>query len=176
MIWWPMEEAEAVPRCGAAFLFCWRKRLVSSCDTGDAQLESKGTILDRRLIMPNSRVETRPGRDRIIMSCSAFLRASASVLTGMALVGCQRCSQSNRALSPVELVYQDWRTSGYPAMAQQMLDLFHEEHPCIRVYYTPEPDEVAQSQTLADMQSGTAPVSHIRALSKQVVAGAVREN
>jgi multiple sugar transport system substrate-binding protein len=55
----------------------------------------------------------------------------------------------------VELVYQDWRTDWFPAMAQEMLDQFHTEHPTIRVFYTPDPEDY-QEKMLADMQAGTA--------------------
>lgn len=56
----------------------------------------------------------------------------------------------------VQLVYQDWRTDWFPGMAQEMLAEFHALHPNIRVFYTPDPEDVP-----ADMppifQAGTAP-------------------
>ena len=64
-----------------------------------------------------------------------------------------------RAANPnerVQLVYQDWRTDWFPEMAQRMLEQFHAEHPNIRVYYTPDPDNL-EDRMLADMESGTAP-------------------
>lgn len=56
----------------------------------------------------------------------------------------------------VELVYQDWRTDWFPGMAQEMLDQFHQLHPNIRVYYTPDPEDVpAEMPPIFD--AGTAP-------------------
>ncbi|MCH7494452.1 sugar ABC transporter substrate-binding protein [bacterium] len=57
---------------------------------------------------------------------------------------------------PVQLVYQDWRTDWFPAMAQEMLDEFHATHPNIRVFYSPDPEHL-QDAMLAEMQAGTAP-------------------
>ena len=56
----------------------------------------------------------------------------------------------------VQLVYQDWRTDWFPGMAQEMLAEFHELHPNIRVFYTPDPEDVPG--TMPGMFSaGTAP-------------------
>ena len=41
-------------------------------------------------------------------------------------------------------------------MAQQMLEQFHAAHPNIRVFYTPDPDNLDE-QMMADFQAGTAP-------------------
>jgi multiple sugar transport system substrate-binding protein len=41
-------------------------------------------------------------------------------------------------------------------MAQQMLEQFHAEHPNIRVFYTPDPDNLEERMEL-DMQAGIAP-------------------
>ena len=56
----------------------------------------------------------------------------------------------------IQMVYQDWRTSWFPPMAQRMLEQFHAENPGIRVFYTPQPENLEQTM-LADMQAGTAP-------------------
>ena len=56
----------------------------------------------------------------------------------------------------VQLVYQDWRTDWFPAMAQQSLEKFHATHPNTQVFYTPDPDDLEETM-LADMQGGTAP-------------------
>jgi multiple sugar transport system substrate-binding protein len=53
------------------------------------------------------------------------------------------------------LVYQDWRTDWFPAMAQAMLEQFHATHPNIRVFYTPDPEDF-QEKMQADFQAGTA--------------------
>ena len=56
----------------------------------------------------------------------------------------------------MQLVYQDWSTDWFQPMAQQMLEEFHATHPHIRVFFTPDPDNLAE-QMLIDMQAGTAP-------------------
>jgi multiple sugar transport system substrate-binding protein len=56
----------------------------------------------------------------------------------------------------VQLVYQDWRTDWFPQMAQESLAIFHNKNPEIRVFYSPDPDNV-QEQMMTDFQSGTAP-------------------
>jgi len=56
----------------------------------------------------------------------------------------------------VQLVYQDWRTDWFPAMAQQMLEQFHDTHPNIRVFYVPDPVDVEES-LLEEMIAGIAP-------------------
>ena len=53
----------------------------------------------------------------------------------------------------MQLVYQDWRTDWFPLMAQQSLQKFHATHPNIRVFYTPDPENVEESM-LTDMQAG----------------------
>jgi multiple sugar transport system substrate-binding protein len=57
---------------------------------------------------------------------------------------------------PVQLVYQDWRTDWFPAMAQEMLAQFHAQHPDIRVFYVPDPLNVEEQLPL-DMRNGNAP-------------------
>lgn len=85
----------------------------------------------------------------------------------MRLAGATAASATLAACSPplgsrasrdgkVQLVYQDWRTDWFPAMAQQMLEEFHETHPNIRVFYTPDPDNLMEQMPL-DMESGAAP-------------------
>jgi multiple sugar transport system substrate-binding protein len=56
----------------------------------------------------------------------------------------------------VRLVYQDWRTDWFPGLAQEMLAIFHEQHPNIRVFYTPDPDNLEEAM-LDEMEAGTAP-------------------
>ena len=48
----------------------------------------------------------------------------------------------------MQLVYQDWRTEWFPAMAQQMLELFHASHPNIRVFFTPDPEDLVERMPL----------------------------
>jgi multiple sugar transport system substrate-binding protein len=61
-----------------------------------------------------------------------------------------------RDTGQVNLVYQDWRTDWFPALAQEMLAQFHEQHPGIRVFYTADPENL-EEEMLADMEAGTAP-------------------
>lgn len=56
----------------------------------------------------------------------------------------------------VQLVYQDWRTDWFPGMVQTMLDEFHALHPNIRVYYTPDPEDVP-GEMPGMFEAGTAP-------------------
>jgi multiple sugar transport system substrate-binding protein len=56
----------------------------------------------------------------------------------------------------VQLVYQDWRTDWFPGMAQEMLDEFHQLHPNIRVFYTPDPEDVP-GEMPSIFEAGTAP-------------------
>jgi multiple sugar transport system substrate-binding protein len=85
----------------------------------------------------------------------------------MRLAGAAAASATLAACSPtlssrasrdgkVQLVYQDWRTDWFPEMAQQMLEEFHETHPNIQVFYTPDPENLLEQMPL-DMESGTAP-------------------
>lgn len=55
----------------------------------------------------------------------------------------------------IQLVYQDWRTEWFRPMAVAMLEEFHAEHPGIHVFYTPDPEGLADKM-LSDMQAGTA--------------------
>ena len=81
-----------------------------------------------------------------VLSRRAFLR-----LTGMATVGAalNACTPSQPAPprqggEKVQLVYQDWRTDWFPSMAQNALEEFHTTHPNIRVFYTPDPENLAE--------------------------------
>ncbi|MEZ4634446.1 MAG: extracellular solute-binding protein [Caldilineaceae bacterium] len=89
-----------------------------------------------------------------------FLRFSGLGLAGAAISACAANQLSLAPTEPtpatIQLVYQDWRTDWFPPMAQRMLADFHEDHPNIRVFYTPDPDNVGDVM-LSDMASGTAP-------------------
>jgi len=56
----------------------------------------------------------------------------------------------------IQLVYQDWRADWVPGMVEAMLAQFHETHPDLRVFFTPDPDNLADTM-LAEMEAGTAP-------------------
>jgi multiple sugar transport system substrate-binding protein len=56
----------------------------------------------------------------------------------------------------VQLVYQDWRTAWFSPMVEEMMEKFHETHPNIRVFFTPDPKGLADIM-LEQMKAGTAP-------------------
>ena len=56
----------------------------------------------------------------------------------------------------VQLVYQDWRTAWFSPMVEEMMEKFHESHPNIRVFFTPDPKGLADIM-LEQMKAGTAP-------------------
>ena len=92
-----------------------------------------------------------------------FLQAMGLAAAGVLLDGCNAIqpapSAGERTIAggeKVQLVYQDWRTDWFPAMAQHSLEQFHTAHPNTRVFYTPDPDDLEETM-LADMQAGTAP-------------------
>lgn len=88
----------------------------------------------------------------------SFLRLVGTTAASAAFSACssRQSSLSRQTGNPVQLVYQDWNTDWFPPMAQQMLDEFHTTHPNIRVFYTPDPENLPE-QMLADMQVGIAP-------------------
>ena len=92
------------------------------------------------------------------LSRREFLRLAGMTAAGAALSACDRSQPETPQGSDekVQLVYQDWRTDWFPSMAQEMLEQFHATHPNIRVFYTPDPEDVVESMPDA-MQAGTAP-------------------
>lgn len=94
-------------------------------------------------------------RDPVI-SRRAFLRGAGIAAASAFAAGCSAPRTLNRSSGKVQLVYQDWQTGWFPAMAQAALDEFHASHPNIRVFYVPDPDNTHyQEHVLADMQAGT---------------------
>lgn len=87
-----------------------------------------------------------------------FLRLSGVIGLGSTLAACAGRGKAGgpAAGTPVQLVYQDWRTEWFPPMAQAMLEDFHEQHPHIRVFYTPDPSEFVEQMT-RDFRTGSAP-------------------
>jgi ABC-type glycerol-3-phosphate transport system substrate-binding protein len=92
------------------------------------------------------------------ISRRSFLQLAGLASSSFVLNACNPLKYSNpiNQNKKVQLVYQDWRTDWFPSMAQDMLSQFHSEHPNIRVYYTPDPEDL-QDKMLVDMQAGTAP-------------------
>ncbi len=83
-----------------------------------------------------------------------FLRLAGLFAGSMAVQACIPGAASQT--ENVKLVYQDWRTDWFPAMAQEELARFTAQHPNIRVFYTPDPPDV-ETSLLADAKAGHAP-------------------
>ena len=93
------------------------------------------------------------------VSRRAFLQAAGASAATLVLSSCVPLPPTqppSRAGEKVQLVYQDWRTDWFPPMARRMLEEFHATHPNIRVFYTPDPENV-EEKLLTDMEAGTAP-------------------
>lgn len=87
----------------------------------------------------------------------AFLRLTAGAIAMACVGGCRNETPPapRQADKPVQLVYQDWRTDWFPPMAQQMLEEFHAREPGIRVFYTPDPEDL-EEQMPRDIAAGVA--------------------
>jgi multiple sugar transport system substrate-binding protein len=92
------------------------------------------------------------------ISRKIFLRMVGGLAAGAALAACAPRSQGPgpHGSNTAQLVYQDWNTDWFSAMAQQMLDEFHASHPNIHVFYTQDPDDLA-GRMPSDFQDGSAP-------------------
>lgn len=103
-----------------------------------------------------SAVPPRLSRRELLRACAVTLVATGVAAAHAACAPGLLNIEREPAGEPVQLVYQDWRTDWFPAMAQEMLAKFHERHPHIRVFFTPDPENVAEAM-LSDMAAGTAP-------------------
>ncbi len=104
---------------------------------------------------PRSILPAGPGR----LTRRDFLRLTGLGSAAAALAACSPAASTGpgpHGSDAVQLVYQDWRTDWFPAMAQEMLEEFHSQHPNIRVFYTPDPENI-EDRMEADMQAGIAP-------------------
>jgi multiple sugar transport system substrate-binding protein len=90
------------------------------------------------------------------MSRRNFLRLAGATAASTAVAACSTAIPTAAPQEKVQLVYQDWRTDWFPGMAQKSLEQFHADHPNMRVFYTPDPDDVETSM-IVDMEAGTAP-------------------
>ncbi len=88
----------------------------------------------------------RPGRRAALIT---------ALITAVVLTGCADSSEPTPN-EPVTLSYQDWSTDWFPPMARGMLSRFYAFNPNIIVYYTPDPDDLAETM-LEEMRAGTAP-------------------
>lgn len=85
-----------------------------------------------------------------------FITYGALVSAGFSLGACRSRLGTGADDQLIQLVYQDWRTEWFPPMAQKMLEQFHQEHPGIRVFYTPDPEDFID-QMAQDFRTGSAP-------------------
>lgn len=117
---------------------------------------------------PQSSPKRPPQRS---LSRRAFLQLGLTITAGVAASACipwtenllsstmnggRSTSASLPTREEIQLVYQDWRTDWFPEVVEEMLTRFHDLHSDIRVFFTPDPDNLADAM-LADMQAGTAP-------------------
>lgn len=104
--------------------------------------------------LPPPALSALPGRH----SRRRFLGLAGAAAAGTAVGACRPAPTGGgpHGSDQVQLVYQDWRTEWFPAMAQKELETFQQANPGIRVFYTPDPDNITE-RMLADMQAGTAP-------------------
>lgn len=95
-----------------------------------------------------------PAEIRLGISRRAFLQLLGVTAAGSALAACSpgRGAAAGPGGDLVQLVFQDCRCRGEQLLLQQ----FHEAHPNIQVFYTPDPDNM-EEKMLADMEAGTAP-------------------
>jgi len=95
---------------------------------------------------------------RASLSRREFLRIAGLTTAAISLAACQAelPAEPPSNQDSVRLVYQDWRTDWFPGLAQEMLAIFHAQHPNIRVFYTPDPDNLEEAM-LEEMEAGTAP-------------------
>lgn len=83
----------------------------------------------------------------------SFLKLAGSVTALAAIAGCTPQPQAVDARrGKIQLAFQDCRCLG----EQLLLQDFHDAHPDIEVFYTPEPDDFEETM-LADLQAGVAP-------------------
>ncbi|MGE5073304.1 MAG: extracellular solute-binding protein [Anaerolineae bacterium] len=91
-----------------------------------------------------------------------FSRRDFLKLMGVTWVAAQAGACSPFRLTPdaasgnIQLVYEDFNSSWFPPMAQELLAEFHRQHPEVSVFYVPDPDNVVDQMPI-DMQAGTAP-------------------
>jgi multiple sugar transport system substrate-binding protein len=96
-----------------------------------------------------------PGLQVKSLSRRDFLRVLGVSAVGTSLAACGRGNISQSGSPSANIVYQDWRTEWFPPMVEEMLSLFHSQHPDIRVFFTPDPENYLQEMS-ADLEAGYA--------------------
>jgi multiple sugar transport system substrate-binding protein len=95
-------------------------------------------------------------RGRALVLGGVLTFACALLVAGLSLAGCGgAASSATSSAQRMQLVYQDWRTEWFPPMAQTELGKFQADHPNLSVFYTPDPENLADEMPL-DMQAGNA--------------------
>ena len=89
------------------------------------------------------------------LSRREFISVSGLGMGAAWLSACTPGLTGTQTTPVVQLVYQDWRTDWFPAMAREMLERFHADHPDIHVFYSPDPDDYV-TRMPTDMVSGIA--------------------
>ncbi len=86
-----------------------------------------------------------------------FLKFMGIALAATELSACSaiRPTPGSQSGEKIQLVYQDFNTTWFPPMAQQLLAQFHAEHPDLDVFYIPDPANLVEQMPI-DMQAGTA--------------------
>lgn len=82
--------------------------------------------------------------------------AAPDTATGSESTAADETTADETTEGEVELVYQDWATTWFPPMVDEMMPLFNEDHPNIQVTYVPQSDDV-DVKLLAQMVAGDAP-------------------
>ena len=87
-----------------------------------------------------------------------FLKLMGVALAATEVSACNvfPLTPTSSAAGKIQLVYQDFSSSWFPGMAQQLLTQFHNAQPNISVFYIPDPANVVEQMPI-DMQAGTAP-------------------
>ncbi|HET7011350.1 MAG TPA: sugar ABC transporter substrate-binding protein [Anaerolineales bacterium] len=97
-----------------------------------------------------------PKRGVARLSRREFLKLAGLSAAGATMAACAPQDEGPHGTGRVQLVYQDWRTEWFPGLAQRMLEQFHASHPDIRVFFTMDPEDLADAM-IVDFQAGTAP-------------------
>jgi multiple sugar transport system substrate-binding protein len=107
-------------------------------------------------------------RRRAPVSRRRFLAATGAAALGLTVSACSGPLPGPYEAPPpdpaaagntgekADIVYQDWRTEWFPPMANRMLEIFHERHPNIRVYFTLDPENLEERMPV-DFEAGRAP-------------------
>ncbi len=92
----------------------------------------------------------------LLSSCAAPVAAPAAGTLPAADTAATTPADSAASTDTVELVYQDWATTWFPPMVEELMPLFYAAHPNISVTYVPQSDDV-DVKLLAQMVAGDAP-------------------